>query len=189
MNFFYKILSLVVLIIVIIIIVGIGKKVYDNRGVRANHKPNVEMIKKAEKLVRITPNPIFNYSYDIMEKGVIQHLDRDYTYDVIPKELKNGVLFQGIHRPPKGTFIKIELLKPAIIYFFFHETVDGGYAEIFPKLKQWEKSISAPQYDIYNGSHGLKMIMYKMVAKEGIYIIPPTQEDKACFNIVIKSVK
>lgn len=189
MKFIYKILSLLVLIIVLIILADMGKKVYDNRGVRANHKPNVERIKKAENLLRITPNPNFNYSYEIMKKGVIQHLDRDYTYDVIPEELENGILFQGIHRPPKGTIIQIELLKPGIIYFFFHETVNGGYAEIFPNLKQWEKSISAPQYDIYNGSHGLKMIMYKMVAKEGIYILPPTQVDKACFSIVFKSVK
>ena len=108
---------------------------------------------------------------------------------MIPEELENGILFQGIHLPPKGTVIQIELLKPAIIYFFFHETVNWGYIEIFPYLKHWEKSISAPQYDIYNVSHGLKMIMYKMVANEGIYIIPPTQEDKACFSIVFKIVK
>lgn len=189
MKFFLKILSLLVLVIVFLFLSDYGDKVYQNWGVRASHKPNVEMIKKAEKTIRITATPNFIYSYDIMEKGVIQHLDRDYTYDVIPEEMEKGILFQGIHRPPKGTEIQIELLKPATIYFFFHETANGGYSEIFSNLKQWKKSISAPQYDIYNGSHGLKMIMYKMVAKKGIYVIPPTQADRACFSIVFKSVE
>ena len=63
MKFIYKILSLFVLRVRKYMIIG---------GVRANHKQDVEMIKKAEKLVRITPNPNFNYSYDIMRIGVIQ---------------------------------------------------------------------------------------------------------------------
>ena len=65
-----------------------------------------------------------------MKKGVLQHLDWKYTYDVIPVELMNGLLFQGIHQPPKGMSLKIKLLSPAKIYICFHHTVDGGYTEI-----------------------------------------------------------
>ncbi|MCP4457311.1 MAG: hypothetical protein GY816_04690 [Cytophagales bacterium] len=100
--------------------------------------------------------------------------------------MKNGLLFQGIHRPPKGTALTIELLKPATVYFFFHHKVNGGYSEIFSNLKNWEKCPSAPQYDIYNGDHGLEMIMYKMVAEKGIHKIPPTTKNRACFSIVFQ---
>ena len=143
-----------------------------------------EAVKRAETLVKVTSTPHFKSSYDLMNTGVIQHLDRDYTYDIIPSELVGGLLFQGIHRPPKGTALKIELLEPATIYFFFHHTVDGGYTKIFKTLNSWKKCNTAPQYDIDNGDHGLKMTMYKMEANKGIYHIPPTQEDRACFNIV-----
>jgi len=119
-----------------------------------------------------------------MAEGVLQHLDREYTYDYIPDELKNGVLFQGIHRPPTGTTLNIELHQAATIFFFFHHTVDGGYSEIFRHLEGWELCDDAPKYDIHNGDHGLNMIMYKMRAGKGTYQIPATKEDRACFNMV-----
>ncbi len=137
--------------------------------------------------MEINVTPPFEFKYSTMKVGALQHLDRKYTYDVIPKELLNGLLFQGIHRPPEGTAIEIRLSSPAKIYFFFHHTVDGGYSEIFPKLKGWKKSADAPQYDIHNGGHGLRMTMYEMDAKAGTYAIPPTTRDKACFNIVFQS--
>ena len=152
----------------------------------ANHIPNVEFINQIEKKVIVTLMPEIKYSYDYMMKGVIQHLDRTYTYDYIPKELENGILYQGIHRPLKGTSINIELFKPANIYFFFHTTVDGGYTEIFKNLNGWEECYETPKYDIYNGDHGLKMTMYKLSAEKGTYQIPATTKERACFNIVFK---
>lgn len=152
----------------------------------ANHQPDVEFIRQVEKILKVTPDPKYIYSYDTMNVGVYQHLDRNYTYDVIPEELRNGILFQGIHRPDSGTSLKIELFKPMIIYFFFHYEVDGGYKEIFSDLEGWEKCDTAPQYDIHNGDHGLKMYMYKRDADKGIYNVPPTLKAKACFNIVFQ---
>jgi hypothetical protein len=156
----------------------------DRDQVKGWHKPNIEFIKQTEKKVIVTASPNFIYSYDSMKNGVIQHLDRDYTYDYTPEDLKNGVLFQGIHRPSKGTTLKIELFQPATIHFFFHYALDGGYSKIFSTLEEWEKSNDAPQYDIHNGDHGLRMKMYKMNAKKGTYIIPATTKDRACFNLV-----
>ncbi len=153
------------------------------------HKPDSERAKQAESLVKVTTTPNFTYRYDIMKKGVIQHLDRDYTYDVIPEELNNALLLQGVHRPPKGTALEIELLKPATVYFFFHHKADGGYSKIFANLINWERCDYAPQYDTNNEGDGLKMIMYKMVAEKGIYKIPSTTEDGACFNIAFKQIK
>ena len=80
-----------------------------------------------------------------MKPSVIQHVDREYTYDYIPAELENGLLFQGIHRPVKGTSIIVELFRPAKIYFFFQNTWDGGYSEIFSNLKEWGKCTDTPQ--------------------------------------------
>jgi len=155
---------------------------------RSKLLPNENMLRfwVSEEYVRVDVTPLFNFSFDIMKPGVLQHLDRKYTYDVIPHELLNGLLFQGIHRPPKGTSIKFELLSPAIVYFFFHEQVDGGYVSIFKTLPNWVRCTRFPQYDINNGGHGLRMVMYKLDADAGVYSIPPTIEDRACFNIVFQ---
>lgn len=153
---------------------------------KADHPVDYEMINQVEKKFVVTPYPKFQYSYSIMKKGVIQHLDRDYTYDIVPDEIIGGILFQGIHRIPKGTSFKIELFQPATVYFFFHESSDGGYSQIFPNLKGWIKCQSAPKYDIKNGSHGLDMNMYKLNGKTGTYWIKPSTEQRGCVNIVIK---
>jgi len=139
-----------------------------------------------EDKVKVSAMPVFKYSYDSMKIGVLQHLDREYTYDYIPAELENGLLFQGIHRPVKGTSISIELDQPATIYFFFQNKWDGGFAEIFSNLKNWEKCNDAPLYDIHNEDHGLHMTMYKLDAKTGNYQIPATTRENACFNIVFQ---
>jgi hypothetical protein len=71
--------------------------------------------------VNVIVTPDFNFRFDSMKPGVIQHVDREYTFDYIPAELENGLLFQGIHRPVKGTSITIEIFRPATIYFFFQK--------------------------------------------------------------------
>lgn len=172
----------------VIFLIGLtvkGIDLYKNRGVFANHKVNSERIDQTEKIVKIIPKPNFKFSYDIMKLGVVQHLDRDYKYDYVPEYLLNGILFQGVHRPVEGTILNIELIKPAIIYFFFHRDSDGGYSEIFRKMGSWERCEEAPKYDVSNGTHGLDMIMYMKHAKKGALNIPATTKDRACFNIVI----
>lgn len=167
----------------------IAKKIYDNLGVKADHSVNKEMVTKVEEEFLITPIPKFRYSYAVMEKGVIQHLDRDYTYDIIPQELKKGILFQGVHRLPKGTSFKIELLRPATVFFFFHRSSDGGYSQIFSNKEGWEKCELAPQYDINNGTHGLDMLMYKLEGEVGTYYIDSSTEERGCVSIVIQDKK
>jgi len=148
-------------------------------------QPEEDATLKAEKMVRVTVEPPFDFRFGIMQPGVLQHIDRNYTYDVVPEELLNGLLFQGIHRPPAGTAVTMELLVPATIYFFFHYKVHGGYAGIFERMEGWERCDTAPQYDIHNGDHGLRMIMYRREAPAGTYAIPPTEEYRACFSFVI----
>lgn len=163
-------------------------KIYKNRNInnQVTHKPNEYLINQVEKKVIVSLKPDIEYSYDYMKEGVIQHLDRNYTYDYIPKEIKNIVLFQGVHRPVNETSIKFELFESAMVYFFFHETVDGGYSEIFKKLNGWLECYDTPKYDIYNGSHGLKMKMYKKHHEKGVYQIPETTKARACFSIGFK---
>ena len=144
------------------------------------------MIAQAEQLVKVGAHPPIDYSFDLMTEGVLQHLDRDYTYDVIPASMHGGFLFQGIHRPPMGTVIVMEVLKPTTISFFFHSKVDGGYSQIFENLDGWEKMDTAPQYDIHNGNHGLDMTLYQKNAQPGIYSIPATTKDRACFSVVFQ---
>ena len=152
--------------------------------VRMNVRRNASATKRAAKWVTMAMQPPMCYGFDVMRTGVLQHLDRDYTYDVVPAELLGGFLFQGVHRPPKGTAIRFQLHAPAVVYFFFHEQVDGGYSAIFPGLEGWTRSAAYPQYDIHNGDHGLKMTMYRLSAPPGTYSIPATTEDRACFNMV-----
>jgi len=101
--------------------------------------------------------------------------------------MEGGLIFQGIHRPPKDYVVDIELFYPSTIYFFFHSTANGGYSEIFKTLNNWKICDTAPQYDIHHGDHGLTMIMYKCEAEIGKISIPPTIRKKACFNIVFQS--
>ena len=140
-----------------------------------------------KEFVKVIPTPFHESEFDIMKEGVLLHVDRKYTYDIIPSELIGGLLFQGIHRPPKDYIVEIELLEPAIIYFFFHVTANGDYDKIFESLDKWELCDTFPQYDIHNGEHGLKMIMYKYESDVGKIIIPPTRRKKACFNIVFQA--
>ena len=140
-----------------------------------------------KKLVKVITTPFNKSEFDIMKEGVLLHLDRKYTYDIIPSELVGGLLFQGIHRPPKNYVVDIELLSPATIYFFFHNTANGDYNKIFESLNNWELCEEFPKYDIHNGEHGLTMIMYKCEAKIGKITIPSTRRKKACFNIVFQS--
>ncbi len=154
---------------------------------KINFTPNEEMIELANELVHIEVQPEFPFSFDYMTEGVQQHLDREYTYDIIPYQLKGGLLFQGIHRPPKGTSLRIELLKPITIYFFFHHKTDGGYAKIFERLPDWKRSDDAPQYDIRNNKHDTQMIMFEMNAQPGVIVMPATTKDRASFNIVFQS--
>lgn len=158
-----------------------------NSNYDLDYNPNEEMVELASEIVKMDIYPPFPYSFDYMTEGVQQHLDRDYTYDVIPWQLKGGLLFQGIHRPPTGTSIRMELLQPATVYFFFHHKTDGGYTKIFENLPGWKRSENAPQYDIKNGDHGLRMTMFEFEAQVGIIEIPRTTKDKACFSIVFQS--
>ena len=153
-----------------------------------SHPVDQQMVKAAENFFKVEISTEARYSYAIMKPGVIQHLDRRYTYDVIPEELIGGVLYQGLHRPPAGTKITISDRQPTDVYFFFHHTVDGGYEKIFPNLHGWKKVSEAPQYDIKSKrGHGLKMFMYHLRAEPGAENkIPKTTVDRACFNIVFQ---
>lgn len=142
-----------------------------------------------EQLVTVFTNPSFDYSFDHMKKGVIQHLDRTYTYDYVPKEIEDGVLFQGIHRTPINTELEIELKVPAKVYLFFHVNYDGGLNQGLKQNPDWKRCDDAPKYDIFNGDHGKNMIMYVMDGKIGTYALGATTKDRACFNIVFKGIE
>lgn len=146
--------------------------------------PNSSMITKVEKKVNIVFQPKINFSYDIMAVGVFMHLDRIYTYDTVPEVLNGGYLFQGIHRTPKGTSIKIEVFQPCRIYFIFNSRVDGGYSAIFKNLKEWELCEVAPQYDLQHGDHGENMTMYRLIPVAGTYVVPSSTGEDGCISIV-----
>tara|TARA_R100000664_G_C2725873_1_gene117873 strand:+ start:465 stop:977 length:513 start_codon:yes stop_codon:yes gene_type:complete len=154
-----------------------------------------ELESDLSQYVSININPVMQYDLDIMKQGVIKDIDRDYTYDVVPKELEGGILFQPIHRIPKGTSIELNVHNPVKIYFIFHNGCDGNYTNIFKKLEGWELCNTAPQYDInctWDPEHGLYMTMYKLIAKPGTYVIPPGENgvaaDWACWNLVFMDI-
>ena len=180
----------------LLLFIGLGLFVFKLSNVNQNqhlsyytlHTPNKSFIKEVEKKVIVQINPEENYSYAVMEAGVIQHLDRTYTYDYIPEILNGGILYQGMHRPVKGTIVSIELFEPADIFFFFHHTVDGGYTEIFKNEIDWQECFDNPKYDVYNGDHGKYMKMFKLSSEAGKFEIPATTKDRACFSIVFKFI-
>ncbi len=152
---------------------------------------NRELLEILNQYVSIEIEPTMQFNLDVMRVGVIKDIDRDYTYDVVPSEIEGGLLFQPIHRIPKGTSIKLKVHHPHTIYFIFHNGCDGNYTNIFKNLDGWELCDTAPQYDInctWDPEHGLYMTMYKLDAKPGEYIIPPGEDgvaaDWACWNLV-----
>lgn len=185
--------ALTIQFIIYLIFISIGLSCESKAGSPKNKEtalftPEL-IVLNCDKLVDIKTSPKISYKFDLMKVGVVQHIDRDYTYDVIPDALINGLLFRGVHRTPKYTGITIELRSDATIYFFFHVKEDGGYSNIFAELDGWEKCTEFPKYDINNGDHGLNMIMYKLKAKPGIYVIPPTTKENACFNMVFQPIR
>jgi len=155
----------------------------------ADRAPNPAMRAVAERTVQVSLTPESAFGFDTMRVGVLQHLDRDYTYDVVPEELRGGLLFQGIHRAPTGTKLHFDLLEAATVYVFFHPEKDGGWSEAFAKLPEWQRCETFPRYDIHNGKHGLTMIMYRLDAAPGRHELPETTEDQGCFNLVFQPVK
>jgi len=151
-----------------------------------NERQNRTLTSMVNPLVDIDITPKLEYQFDIMSEGVLQHIDRPYTYDIIPEDLRGGTLFRSIHEVPKGTTIRFKILSPSQVYFFFCHGQDGGYSEIFELLPGWKRREDFPQYDIYNGSHGLIMTMFSFNAAPGIYEIPETTKKGACFNIVFR---
>lgn len=139
----------------------------------------------AGQILRLRPVPAHRFQFEFMLPGTPQHMDRSYTYDIIPPELEGCLLFQGVHCARLGTSLDLEFLVPSIVYFFFHGLVDGGYTEIFPRLEGWKRCSQAPEYDVLNGAHGRNMTMYKRSFELGeVHSIPPTTHDRACFSIV-----
>ena len=180
------ILAMIGLLMTFLAVFFFNTELFSSEEKQITATPNFEMIALAEQLVKVSTQPPYDYSFSLMTEEVLQHLDREYTYDVIPEYLSGGLLFQGIHRPPKGTIVVMDILKPTTVSFFFHSNLDGGYSQIFENLEGWEKMSPAPQYDIYNGNHGLDMTLYQLDAQPGIYSIPATTKDRACFSIVFQ---
>ena len=148
--------------------------------------PNPAMRAVAERVVKVTLDPASAFGFDTMRVGALQHIDRDYTYDVVPEELLGGLLFQGIHRAPTGTQLRFDLLQPATVFVFFHPDKDGGWSKAFAALPEWKRCETFPQYDIHNGKHGLTMIMHRLEAGPGRFELPATTEDQGCFNLVFQ---
>ena len=171
-------------IILLLVLVCVFLALYLLTVLKSAHNSDIES--RAGELVKVSTTPTLDYQFDNMSAGVLQHVDRKYTYDIVPKEINNGLLFRSVHEAPKGTVVKFELLSPARVFFFFCRNQDGGYSDIFESLPKWKKSNRFPQYDIYQGSHGLVMSMFYLEADVGLYTLPATTKDNACFNIVFK---
>ena len=141
-----------------------------------------ETLSENDVTVRIEPHKDF-YT-DTMKIGVKKDIDREYTYDIIPKELVGGLLYQTKHRIMSGTDIEIKTHKAMTLYFIFHEDYDGNYTNIFKNLDGWEICDTAPQYDIntrntHMAGHGDNQKMYKLKAKKNTtYSIPKSDDSK-----------
>lgn len=174
-----------ILLCLVLLLAGCGR--WFKRG--PYHAPDPAMQAAADRIVKVTLTPESEFGFDTMRVGALQHIDRDYTYDVVPDELRDSLLFRGIHRAPTGTKLAFDLLVPTTVYVFFHPDKDGGWTSAFANLPEWKRCETFPQYDIHNGKHGLTMIMHRLDAKPGRYELPGTTEDQGCFNVVFKPLE
>ena len=74
----------------------------------------------SENDITVTIEPYKDFYTETMTVGVKKDIDRTYTYDVIPKELEGGLLYQTTHRMKSGTDIEIKTHKAMTLYFIFH---------------------------------------------------------------------
>ena len=138
----------------------------------------------SENDITVTIEPHKDFYTETMTVGVKKDIDRTYTYDVIPKELVGGLLYQTAHRMKSGTDIEIKTHKAMTLYFIFHEDYDGNYTDIFKNLDEWEICNTAPQYDVDTNNpqmvgHGDNQKMYKLEAKKNTtYSIPKSGDSK-----------
>ncbi len=137
-------------------------------------------------IVAFAIDPPCDHRVARMDVGALQHVDRSYTYDVVPAELIGGVLLQGAHRPPRGTRVTVDLAAQARVFVFFHVTVDGGLGAAFATLDGWQRQPTAPQYDVRNGDHGHRMVMYARDFEPGRHGLPATTADRGCFSVVVQ---
>ena len=140
-----------------------------------------ELEKVFDQHLSIKTNPTTHFYLDKMVVGVKKDIDREYTYDIIPKELEGGILHQTEHRVLAGMSIELTIHKPLTLYFIFHNEYDGNYTNILENLDDWEMCDTAPQYDVNCKTpgmeeHGLNQKMYRLKAKKNMTYSIPTSE-------------
>ena len=147
-----------------------------------------------------------NVSTDVMLPGVQMHLDRLYTYDVIPSAVYGGSLLVVPHRLPAGLDLEFDCSgpgtdegAPATFFVIAHSgenAHDGGLTTPLDwRVSQdagWRRSAVAPQYDLADvcgcGPHGLNMSMWGLTFRGATHIrIPSTTQDDGAISFVLVS--
>jgi acyl-CoA thioesterase-1 len=145
------------------------------------------------KLVKFTVEPPMDYKLDYLKVGAIQHCDRPYVYRAIPEQMIGAVVFQGVHRAPLGTGVKIEVLAPTTVYCLFYHGAkySGGYDKIFPKLEGWQALNEDVHYGhgASAGKEGKIMKVYRRDAQDGVVEIPATSSENGVFALAVKAME
>jgi lysophospholipase L1-like esterase len=157
--------------------------------------PASDAVKDLGKLVKYTVEPAMEHKLDYLKVGAIQHSDRPYVYSWLPDEMVGSVVFQGSHRAPIGTTVKIEVFAPTTIYFFFYPggKYSGGYDKIFPGLKGWRKLDDDVRYGHAasdgKGEKSKRMVAYRTDVQPSIVEIPATTSENAVFAFAVKAME
>jgi acyl-CoA thioesterase-1 len=154
--------------------------------------PAGDAAKDLAKLVKYTVEPAMEHKLNHLKLGAIQHCDRPYVYSVIPEEMVGAVVFQGVHRAPLGTKVKIEVLASSTVYFFFYHggKYSGGYDKIFPDLKDWRKLDADVRYGHNVDKESSKIMrVYRLDAQAGLVEIPATTSENGVFAFAVKAME
>jgi hypothetical protein len=97
-----------------------------------------------------------------------------------------------VHRAPVGTKVKIEVLAPTTIYFFFYHggKYSGGYDKIFPGLKDWRKLDADVRYGHNVEKVNTKIMrVYRLDVQSGVVEIPATTSENGVFAFAVKAME
>lgn len=136
--------------------------------------------REVAKLVAVNVEPAFDFAFDRLNLGTLQHIDRRYRYVSVPEALRDGFVFQGIHRVPADTTFTLTVHAPTTIWLAFLPRLDGGWGRSLGE--DWTKLDLTLSYQNPNK----KMIIYRMDAQPGQVVLPRTTADRVCMALVFK---
>jgi len=133
--------------------------------------------------ISFSSKPKLGANFGVFNDGSLQHVDRDYKYDIVPDKLKSLILFKSVHELKRNTKMVFKSDKPINAYVILCNNHDKAITELVKTETIWEQQDKFPQYDIYNGKHGWYTRVYKSSVRKDLFNFE-ISVDGLCLNFL-----